>query len=210
MVPLLSGIKKVMDGSAYELIVVDGSRDGPSTDRTVGIAKRYGARILYANEGKGLALLKGLRAARGQVLVSMDADLSHKPNELRLLIAGIEAGYDLCVGSRFLFGGGTSDMTRTRMVVNKTFVFLVNTIYGSKYTDMCYGYRSFSRSGFRRMKLKELGLGIEAEINIKAQKAGLRIIEVPSFEKKRAAEKAKVIAWKAGFSILSTIFKNMG
>src|SRR5271169_5428885 len=64
----------------------------------------------YDDKGKGSALIKGLSAARGRIIISMDADLSHRPNELKLLIAGIEAGYDVCMGSRFLTGGGSDDM----------------------------------------------------------------------------------------------------
>ena len=76
-----------------------------------------------------------------------------------------------------------------RMFGNKFFVWLVNLIYGSHYTDMCYGYRSFARGVARKLHLKENGFGIETEINIKAQKMHMRLLEVPSYEKPRSRER---------------------
>ncbi len=210
---MLSGVRKIMSklSSSYELIVVDGGRKGPSADRTVEIAKRHGAKVLYDFKGKGSALITGFAAALGDVIVSMDADLSHKPEELRLLIAGIDAGYDVCLGSRFLVGGGSADMPRYRVFGNWVLLKMVNILYGSKYTDLCYGYRSFSRHGLKGLgKLRELEYGIETEINIKAQKAHLRVLEVPSYEKKRGGGTAKVPSVGTGLMAIRTILKNLG
>lgn len=202
---MLSKVKDVLRGLSYELIVVDGhSRDG-----TVAIARRSGARIIYDSLGKGSALLLGMRAARGNIIIAMDADMSNKPKELKLLIAGIEAGYDVCMGSRFLVGGGSDDMPPVRRFGNKVFVTLVNLMYGSHYTDLCYGYRSFSRAAVRRLRLSEKGFGIETEMSIKAKKLGLRILEVPSYEKKRAAGEGKLSSLSDGVRILRTIFANI-
>lgn len=206
---MIDGVKRVIKGYSNEMIVVDGGPNGPSTDRTVEIAKAHGARVIFDNVGKGSALVKGFGAARGSIIISMDADLSHRPKELRLLIAGIETGYDICVGSRFMEGGGSSDMPLFRIFGNTIFVSLVNLFYGSHYTDMCYGYRSFSRSALKKLRLHEKGFGIETEINIIAQKSGLRVLEVPSFEKKRSMGEGKLRSFQDGFVILMTIFKNL-
>ena len=202
---LLGGIKKIMDGHSYEIIVVDGN----STDGTATIAKRLGAKVLHESTGKGYALRKGIGAARGDIIISMDADLSNRPNELKLLIAGIEAGYDICTGSRFLTGGGSDDMPMIRRFGNGVFVAIVNTLYGSHYTDMCYGYRSFGRGVLKKLDLKEDGFGIETEINIKAQKKHLKILEVPSYEKQRSNGLAKLRSFRDGYVILKTIFGNL-
>jgi glycosyltransferase involved in cell wall biosynthesis len=203
---LLPAIARQLKGAGYEIIVVDGG----SNDRTAELAGRYGARVLYYAGGKGGALAMGLRTARGDILISMDADLSHRPGELRLLISGIEAGYDVCMGSRFICGGGTDDMPWIRKAGNKFFVFLVNSIFHSRYSDLCYGYRSFRRSVLPRLRLREKGFGIETEISINAVKAGLRIIEVPSTEKKRMSGEAKLRTFRDGYAILRTILKNVG
>lgn len=207
---LLDGVRREMRGYSYELIVVDGGASGPSVDRTVRIARSYGARILYDHRGKGSALIRGFKSARGHIIISMDADLSNRPKELKLLISGIEAGYDICVGSRFLSGGGSADMPLVRVMGNKFFVALVNIIYGSDYTDMCYGYRSFTRRALRKLDLAEAGFGIETEINVKARKKRLRVLEVPSFEKKRASGEAKLRTVSDGWLILKTILRNIG
>ncbi len=202
---VLSGIKRSMKRYSYEVIIVD--RHSP--DGTAEKAEDLGASVLYDDIGKGSALMKGFRRARGKVIISMDADLSNRPNELALLIAGIESGHDICMGSRFLAGGGTGDMPVHRRLGNRFFVSLVNLLYGSHYTDLCYGYRSFARGVAQRLHLDEEGFGIETEINIKAQKKRLRVMEVPSYEKPRVKGEAKLRSIQDGYVILRTIFRNL-
>lgn len=202
---LMEGIKPVLKNYRHEIILVDKY----STDKTVEIARANGARILYDDRGKGSALIKGLYAAKGDIIISMDADLSHRPNELKLLIAGIEAGYDICMGSRFLTGGGSGDMPLFRKLGNKFFVTLVNLLYGSHYSDMCYGYRSFARGVARKLDLHGYGFGIETEINIKAQKKHMKVVEVPSYEKARVHGEGKLRSYRDGYIILKTILKNL-
>lgn len=202
---VLKGVKAVIRDYRHEIIVVDGY----SKDNTVKYAKGMGARVIFDRHGKGTALVKGLNAARGDITISMDADLSNRPNEIKLLIAGIEAGYDVCMGSRFLTGGGSEDMPLHRKIGNKIFVSLVNLRYGSHYTDMCYGYRSFAKGVSKRLSLKEKGFGIETEISMKVQKKHLKVLEVPSFEKLRASGEGKLRSLSDGFIILKTILRNM-
>jgi glycosyltransferase involved in cell wall biosynthesis len=202
-------VKMIVGSYSHEIIVVDGGAGGPSEDGTVRTARRHGATVLYDNAGKGSALIRGFRAARGSIIISMDADLSHRPKELKLLISGIESGYDICVGSRFMSGGGSADMPPFRVFGNKVFVAMVNLLYGSRYSDMCYGYRSFTKHALRRIRLREKGFGIETEININARKAGLKVLEVPSFEKKRAEGEGKLRSFNDGLVILGVIVKNL-
>ncbi|MDE1824239.1 MAG: glycosyltransferase family 2 protein [Candidatus Micrarchaeota archaeon] len=202
---LIREIKRMLDGRNYEIIIVDGN----SADNTAKIASGMGARVLLDDVGKGSALIKGLRTAKGDIVVSMDADLSHEPRELALLIAGVEAGYDICMGSRFIPGGRTEDMTAFRRFGNWVFVTMVNVLFGAHYTDMCYGYRSFRKGIFQKLGLKEEGFGIETEINIKAVKKGLSIIEIPSTEKMRNAGVGKLRTFHDGYVILRTILANI-
>lgn len=203
---LLKEVKRIMGSSRYEILVVDGH----SKDNTVKLSKANGARVIYDEVGKGSALIKGLHSAKGDIIVSMDADLSNEPKELWLLINGIRLGYDVCMGSRFMAGGSSEDISFIRRIGNRFFVSSVNMIFGSNYSDMCYGYRSFSRKALGKLDLKELGFGIETEINIKAVKAHLKTIEVPSVEKKRMAGDPKLNTFRDGYAILKTILKNVG
>ncbi len=189
----------------YEIIVVDGH----SKDKTVEIAKKFGCKVFYENKGKGYALRLGFKKARGDIIISMDADLSHRPKEARLLIEGIKIGYDIAMGSRFIIGGGSSDMPFYRKWGNKFFVFLVNLLFKGEYTDLCYGYRAFNRKALKKLNLKEDGFGIETEISIKALKNKLKIIEIPSFEKKREYGNGKLRTFRDGYVILKTIILNL-
>ena len=112
------------------------------------------------------------------------------------------------MGSRFLTGGGSDDMPFYRKIGNGFFVGLVNLIYGSSYSDMCYGYRSFAKGIPQRMRLSETGFGIETEISIKAKRMNLKVLEVPSYEKLRASGEGKLRSLSDGLIILRTIFRN--
>lgn len=188
-----------------EIIIVDGY----SKDKTVEIAKERGLKVIYDDVGKGSALIKGIKESEGEIIITMDADCSHKTEELGLLIEGIKCGYDICMGSRFIQGGGTEDMEWYRKIGNKFFVFLVNLIWGMNYSDLCYGYRSLKKGVLEKLELESEGFGIETEMSIKAAKKGLRVLEVPSFEKERAAGKAKLRTFDDGWYILKRIVKEL-
>ncbi len=200
----IKGVKAALRGFNYEIIVVDKF----SSDRTVEYSRSLGARIVYAGKGKGYGLRKGFDSSIGDIIISMDADLSNRPDEIKLIVAGLETGYDICMGSRFIIGGGSEDMSLLRKMGNGFFVGLVNIIYHANYTDMCYGYRGFRRNVIKRLKLRSIGFGIEAEINIRAKRAGLKILEVPSFEKKRSSGESNLRTFKDGYVILKTILSN--
>lgn len=198
-------ISKRYDREDYEILIVDGG----SRDRTVEIAKEFETKILHEDKGKGYALRKGAKKAEGDVVVLMDADLSHQPSELGLLIEGIKAGYDICMGSRFIQGSGTADMPWYRKLGNKFFVTLVNLFWGMSYSDLCYGYRSFRNGVFEKLDLESEGFGIETEISIKSAKKNLKVVEVPSFEKERFAGEGKLQTLKDGWTILKRIGKEL-
>ncbi len=200
---VLRELKKI--GCVGEIIVVDGH----SKDKTVKIAKKFGCKVIYDDKGKGSALRKGMKIAKGDIVISMDADCSMIPKEILLLKAGIEAGYDVCMGSRFIQGGGTEDMPLFRKLGNKFFVTLVNLFWGMKYSDLCYGYRAFRKSVIKKLDLKRDGFGIETEISIKAAKLGMKVLEVPSFEKARKYGKGKLRSFGDGLNILKTILNEL-
>ena len=198
-------VLKNLPKDIHEIIVVDKH----SEDKTANIAKGFGANVILDKGGKGTALIKGMKAATGDIIITMDADCSHKESEIGLLIEGIGAGYDICMGSRFIQGGGTEDMPYYRKLGNKFFVFLVNFLYNTSYSDLCYGYRSIKRGCINKLGLKSDGFGIETEISIKAAKKGLKTLEIPSFEKIRKEGEGKLKTFKDGFEILKIILKSL-
>jgi len=188
-----------------EIIIVDGC----SQDRTVEIAQSYGAHVICRPGGKGYALRLGIAAAKQEIIVMMDADCSHIAEEIPQMVKGIEDGCDICMGSRFMAGGDSEDITPLRRFGNQFFISLVNLIWGTKYTDLCYGYRCFRRSCLPRLKTRALGFGIETEIAIRAAKNNLKILELPSFEKNRKHGVGKLRTLQDGYVILKTILREL-
>ncbi len=196
---VLKGIPSFVD----EVIVVDGY----SSDGTAEIAKRHGCIVLKDSFGKGSAVIKGVKNSTGDFIISMDGDLSNDPKEMGSLVGKLAEGYDLCLGSRFLYGGGTGDMSRVRVVGNAFFVWTVNRVWKRSLTDLCYGYRAFTRKAFESLQLESRGFSIETEMTIKAIKHKLKIVEIPSFERKRSHGASKLKPLQDGFGIMKIIFK---
>ena len=132
--------------------------------------------------GKGAALRTGLALARGDIIVLLDADGSTDPAEIPLFVGALLGGAHLVKGSRFLQGGGTADMTLYRRCGNGVFVWLVRLLFGSRYSDLCYGYNAFWAWTAPLLHLTADGFEIETMLNVRALRAGLKVAEVPSFE----------------------------
>ncbi len=136
----------------HEVIVVDGF----STDATVevALALRPDTRIvLQEARGKGDALRCGFEAATGDVLVMLDADGSADPAEIPAFVEALMAGADFAKGTRFRDGGGSSDITRLRRFGNRGLNGVVNLLFGTSYSDLCYGYNAFWRHCLEAMSI---------------------------------------------------------
>lgn len=187
-----------------EIVVIDGC----SIDGTIEEIKKYrsDAKIFIESEkGKGAALRRGFKEASGDLIIMMDADGSHDPKELPMLIDPVLNGYDVTKASRLLPGGGSDDFTAFRRFGNHMFVKMVNTLYGSNYTDLCYGYRAFKRDALERLQIQTNGFEVETEQSILMIKAGLKIKEVPSFEVKRKYGYSRLHSFRDGWKILRII-----
>lgn len=201
----LGTVLKSLPQQNFEIIIVDGH----SKDNTVALAKKMRANVYFDNIGKGSALRIGVAKASGTKIIMMDADCSHIGQEIPLLLAGLEAGYDIVMGSRFLQGGGSDDITFIRKIGNKLFIFLVNLIWRQNYSDLCYGYRAFNKIAWEKLDLSQNGFGIETEISIQSAKKKLKSLEVPSYEKKRQQGNGNLKTFKDGWVVLKTIIKQL-
>jgi glycosyltransferase involved in cell wall biosynthesis len=167
-----------------EVILVDGH----STDDTVPVAQKLwpGLRVMtQPGHGKGDALLAGFAASTGDIIVTIDADGSTDGAEIIRFVAALLAGADFAKGSRFASAGGTSDMTAVRRYGNRLLSVLVNRLFGTRYTDLCYGFNAFWARNLGTLALDCAGFEVETMMNIRAAQAGLVVHEIPSFEHPR-------------------------
>ena len=201
-----------------EVILIDGA----STDDTVSEALRLRPDVNVISQtrrGKGNALACGFAAATGEFVVMIDADGSNDPAEIPRFVDALKGGADFAKGSRFLAGGGSHDISHFRRFGNFWLNKIVNLLYGTRYTDLCYGYNAFRRECLPVMALDpgdphELddgtmpwgdGFEVETLINVRIAKAGLRVSEVPSFEAVRSFGTSNLNAFSDGMRVLHTI-----
>jgi glycosyltransferase involved in cell wall biosynthesis len=192
--------------SIHELIVVDGH----STDTTVDVARELYPTVRIVGQpgrGKGDALAAGFAACTGDIVVMLDADGSTDGGEIPLFVSALVNGADFVKGSRFMSGGGSEDITATRRAGNRVLCGLVNRFFSTRYTDLCYGYNAFWAYCLSAVAPDCAGFEVETVMNIRAARAGLHVVEVPSVEHLRLHGKSKLRPVRDGFRVLRTIIR---
>ena len=187
-----------------ELIVVDGY----STDDTVAVAQELfpDVRVIYqSGQGKGDALRCGIEAARADIVVTLDADGSTAPEEIPRFVHALAQGADLAKGSRYLQGGGSDDLTLLRRTGNKGLTLLVNVLFRTRYSDLCYGYNALWKRRARDIDIDVDGFEVETLLALRAARARLRVVEVPSWEARRIHGGSNLNALRDGWRILKLI-----
>lgn len=165
-------------GIAGEVVVADNG----SSDRSVHVAESLGARVVYEpRKGYGAALLAGISAARGRIVVMADADDSYDWAALGDFVRKIEEGYDLVMGNRFQGGIEPGAMPLLhRYLGNPLLSTLARVMYKIPINDFHCGMRAFTREAFERMGAHTPGMEFATEMVINATHAGLRITEIPT------------------------------
>jgi glycosyltransferase involved in cell wall biosynthesis len=189
-----------------EIVLVDGH----SVDDTVEVAQKLhpAVRIVHQlGRGKGDALKAGFMAAKGEIIVMMDADGSTDGREIPRFVAALTTGADFAKGSRFASGGGSDDITFSRHVGNRVLSGLVNIFFGTRYTDLCYGYNAFWAKNLSKLDLDCDGFEVETVMNVRAAKAGLAIQEIPSYEHLRIHGLSNLKVFRDGMRIIKFIFR---
>jgi glycosyltransferase involved in cell wall biosynthesis len=166
-----------------EILVVDDR----SFDKSLQVIKAHGVRALTLKEhlGKGYALRAGFNKAKGSVIVTMDSDGSHRPEELPEILAPIlRDRADLTIGSRYINHKRVASRKLNAFGV-KIFNRLIQAFTGVATTDSQSGYRAIKREVIEKQKLYAREYEIESEMLVKTVKAGFRVAEVPiSFEQR--------------------------
>jgi glycosyltransferase involved in cell wall biosynthesis len=164
-------------GITGEIVVCDNG----STDASVAIAERMGARVIHEpRRGYGNAYLTGFAAARGDYLIMGDADDTYDFALIpRFLSVMTEQGYDFVTGSRYLEGGDRHVTLLHRFVGNPGLTAILNLLFRTRYTDVYCGFRGFTREAYERIRPVSPGMEFNLELAINARLAGLRITEIP-------------------------------
>jgi glycosyltransferase involved in cell wall biosynthesis len=189
-----------------EIVLVDGH----SEDDTVAVVQKLYPEVRIVHQkgrGKGDALQAGFAAAKGEIIVMMDADGSTDGKEIPRFVAALVTGADFAKGSRFASGGGSDDITFSRHLGNTVLSGLVNRFFGTRYTDLCYGYNAFWARHLSKLDLNCDGFEIETVMNVRAAKAGLSIQEIPSYEHLRLHGMSNLKVMRDGIRIAKFILR---
>jgi glycosyltransferase involved in cell wall biosynthesis len=193
---------------AVDAIIV---ADGGSKDRTAALALENGARVINVGKGYGRACIEGARAAGSgcKVVVFMDGDGSDFPEELPKLAGPILAGtHDFVIASRTRGKREPGAMAWHQLASGRLIGALAGLLYGFPYTDMC-AFRAIRRNALLALGMREMSYGWNLEMQMKAARSRLRILEIPLPYACRAGGRSKVSGslagtFRAGSRILMT------
>ena len=202
----LGHVLPYMPSTVHEVVLVDGQ----SVDDTIEVARQLlpNIRVVHqTGKGKGDALRVGFAACTGDIVVMLDADGSADPTEIPRFVEALIAGNDFAKGSRFIRGGGSTDITLLRQVGNYLLGMLVNVLFATRFSDLCYGYNAFWKRCLDEINIDCDGFEIETLLNLRMHKAKFKIVEVPSFEYSRVYGESNLRTFRDGWRVLKTILK---
>lgn len=196
----------------YRSVIV---ADNGSRDRTTEVARSRGATVVHEPErGYGAACLRALAALPDGIdaVVFLQADASEDPEEAASLLAPIYDGRaDLVIGSRTTGAADPDALLPHQAFGNRLAVLLIRLLYGFSYTDLG-PFRAIRVESLRRLRMRDRNYGWTVEMQIKALRQGLRVVEVPVSYHLRLAGEGKVSGnWKAsvmaGAKIIWTVLR---
>jgi len=170
--------KAASSGSvSYEIVVVD---DG-SVDKTRIVAKSRNVRVVCneKNQGKGVALRKGFECARGDIIVTIDADGSHDPRDIGKLVRPILEGADVVLGCRFADVQGQGTTTRLNLFGSSIINALIWLVTGKRIGDSQTGFRAFRKKILQEFGISSEGFEVETELTVKMLMNGNDVRGVP-------------------------------
>jgi dolichol-phosphate mannosyltransferase len=185
--PLVRALGEVLEEGARVLVIDDASPDGTG-DAAEALARELGfVEVLHRGrkEGLGPAYLAGFRralAGGAELVLEMDCDFSHEPADVPRLIAAVEEGADVAVGSRYVTGGGTRNWGLVRRAVSRAGALYARAALGLGVQDPTSGFKCYRREVLERIDLDRIaskGYAFQIETVYRAVRAGFRVAEVP-------------------------------
>jgi glycosyltransferase involved in cell wall biosynthesis len=199
---------KAMESSSlpYEIILVD---DG-SSDRTGELACRHKVIVVRneRNEGKGVAFKRGFAHAQGDIVVTMDADGSHDPEDIPRLILPILKGASVVLGTRFGTGDGKDSTKKLHVFGNNLINLTIELMTGKRITDSQTGFRAFRRNVLEQIEITSSGYQVESELTVKSLRNGNIVEEVPIRIEKRKNGNSHVNPLTDGLRIFKAIVRS--
>lgn len=194
-------------GKPFEIVIVNDN----STDNSIEVLESMGKKIKelrYINRtkdpGVGHTIREGIKNAKGEVIIGLDGDLSHDPQQIPRFVDKIE-DCDVVCGSRYM-AGGNADMNPSRILISNTFNTIFRMILGLPVKDFTCGFRAYRSKIFKDMRLESTGFGIYIEIPIKAHLLGYKLKEVPITHNKRGHGRSNLGYLKQGPEYLKVVF----
>lgn len=187
-----------------EIIVVDGN----STDGTIEIVKetKKCRLIIQPQRGYGLALRTGMKAAKGDVLVMVDADGTYEFKHIDHLVSRLlEKDADMVLATRMY--DPNKAMGLLNFIGNKIITFTFDFFYSQFLSDTQSGFRAISREKYDSVEFKETDMPFATELLIQFAREGYNIVEIPTTYKPRTYGQTKLRPFQSGIRIFSTIFR---
>ena len=187
--------------------------DGGSRDATVRRAQEAGAEVIGAGRGYGRACLAATMAAdEADIVVFMDGDGADDPQEIARLLEPIRSGrFDFVIGSRARGKREPGSIAWHQLAAGILAGWGMRLLYGVRYTDMC-AFRAIRRDALLELGMRELTYGWNIEMQMRAARAGLRILEIPVDYRRRSGGTSKVAGSlsgtvRAGVRIIATFVR---
>ncbi|MCL2477202.1 glycosyltransferase family 2 protein [Candidatus Bathycorpusculum sp.] len=205
---ILEAIETIQKSLIYpnEIIIVDGN----STDGTKEIVKSLGycRLIVEPRRGYGLALLTGMKNAKGNIIIMVDGDGTYEVRHINRMIAKmVETDADMVLATRMY--DPNKAMGLMNFIGNKVITFVYDFVYRQFLSDTQSGFRAISHEAIDKVELKEGDMAFATEMLIQFAKEGFSMVEVPTTYKIRRYGKPKLRRFKSGIEIFSTIFKGV-
>ena len=180
--PLLADVRKALHGAEFEVLVVDDdSSDGTGAAVNEAARQHRNVRLVQRNGKMGLssAVLEGAARSAGGIIVMMDADFSHDPMLLPLLVTQVRSGTDVAIGSRYVRGARLQGWPLHRRIGSVVFTRFARTVFHLHVHDPLSGFVAFRREVLEGLPTRFSARGFKLLLEVLATEPSLRVSEVP-------------------------------